>query len=410
LFFYKEAGLKFKNPFAVYNNLPKEMHTLFITRIINSMGGFIMPLLTLILTQKVGLSAAQAGLYSTISEISQIPFVLIGGKLVDKIGGKKVIIIFTTLNSCVFLYCAFMKVSILTVIMIIIAADINAIARPAFNTIVAIILPHEQYKKGFSLLYLGHNLGLSVGPTLGALLFKNHLSLLFFIDAVSTYIATGLIIFLVKVPEKKISLSGMRNGRYAYRFSSLWSFLNKNFLLLFYAAAMLIYDFCNSQWFFILPMQTSEIFENGAAFYGALASINAIIVIIFTPLITYLTNKFHPLAVISAGGMLYMSSYLLFSVNRYSFVFLSAIFILTIGEICIAINTGTYVAQRTPEQFLGRVNSILSIVTNAGGAVAPVITGSILMTTGYGQIWLLIAAVMFFGASAMLIIKKIDHQ
>ncbi len=402
--------MKFRNLFTVYDNLPKEIHILFITRIINSMGGFIMPLLTLILTQKVGFSASEAGLYSTIAEISQIPFVLIGGKLVDKIGGKKVIVIFTTLNSCVFLYCSFMKISIFTVILIIAAADINAIVRPAYNTIVAIILPHEQYKKGFSLLYLGHNLGLAVGPTLGALLFRNHLSLLFFVDAFSTYIATGLILFLVNVPKKKGSLSTIYNPGYKVRSSSIWSFFNKNHLLLYYAAALLIYDFCNSQWFFILPMQTSKIFDNGVALYGMLASINAIIVIVFTPLITHITRKLHPLAVIAAGGIMYMSSYLLFSINQYVLIFISAMFILTIGEIFIAINSSTYIAQHTPESFLGRVNSILNIVTNMGGAVAPVITGSILMAVGFSKIWLLLAAIMFCGASAMFVIKHIEHK
>ena len=75
--------MKYINPFRVYSHLPKEMYTLFIARFINCVGGFIMPLLTLILTVKIGMSPAQAGLFATLSMVLQAPFVILGGKLSD---------------------------------------------------------------------------------------------------------------------------------------------------------------------------------------------------------------------------------------------------------------------------------------------------------------------------------------
>ncbi|MHA5212490.1 hypothetical protein [Oenococcus oeni] len=75
--------------FSNYRNLPREIYILFISLIIDAAGSFVQPLLTLILTEKIGLSAAESGLYITILGSLSAPGMIIGGKLTDLIGRKK---------------------------------------------------------------------------------------------------------------------------------------------------------------------------------------------------------------------------------------------------------------------------------------------------------------------------------
>ncbi|WP_218064919.1 hypothetical protein [Vulcanibacillus modesticaldus] len=50
-----------KNLFKPYLGLPREMYVIFFARMINALGMFVFPLLTLILTIKIGLTNSQAG-------------------------------------------------------------------------------------------------------------------------------------------------------------------------------------------------------------------------------------------------------------------------------------------------------------------------------------------------------------
>ena len=72
-----------------YRGLPKEIYVIFISRIINAMGCFVMPLLTLILTEKIGLSKEISGIYISVSGLIFMPAAMIGGKLTDIIRKKK---------------------------------------------------------------------------------------------------------------------------------------------------------------------------------------------------------------------------------------------------------------------------------------------------------------------------------
>ncbi|MDR3645769.1 MAG: MFS transporter [Clostridia bacterium] len=396
--------MKKKNPFSIYSGLPGNIYILFVSRVVNFMGSFIMPLMALILTRKIGLSKSDAGLLSTIAMLTQAPFLFLGGRLVDKIGSKKVIVIFNFLGAFVYFACGFLKPSLSTAALIIAAMDLYVMAAPAFNVIVADIAPSSMIQRSYSLMYLGLNLGMAVGPMLGGLLFNSHLNLLFFLDALTTLLATALVLFFVKdkkgTPEPSAPAKG--EGAEPVRQQSLFEFFKSNAVLPLFAVVMLIYNLCYIQFSFLLPLQTADIFQSyGVEFFSLLLSMNSVVVIIFTPLLTSGTQAMHPLKVIFTGGLLYCVSFALFAVNRFTPVFVVAVFILTIGEIMISININTFIAQRTPEAYMGRVNSILTIATGTGTAVGPVITGSLLIYLNYRRTWLLVSALMLCGALAM---------
>ena len=79
--------------------MPKGIYFLFLARIIDSAGSFILPLITLILTQKIGFSKSEAGLLSTLFMLVQAPFLLLSGRLIDRFGSKRGIVVFILLGA-----------------------------------------------------------------------------------------------------------------------------------------------------------------------------------------------------------------------------------------------------------------------------------------------------------------------
>jgi MFS family permease len=75
--------------FKTYRGLPRSIYILFIAQIINRFGDFVVPFLTLYLTQKIGLSAGISGVIVTANILIGIPASLLGGKAADSLGRRK---------------------------------------------------------------------------------------------------------------------------------------------------------------------------------------------------------------------------------------------------------------------------------------------------------------------------------
>ncbi len=396
-----------KNYFKVYSGLQKEVYVFFIARVITCMGMFIMPLWALILTQKIGLSKPQAGVMSTVFAVTQAPCLLFGGKLIDRIGKKKFIFLSQSLGSIVYIVCAVLPMSMLTAALIVVAADFYTAASPALDALVADITTPENRKASFSLIYFGLNLGYTVSPLVGGLLFQRHLPVLFILDAVTTLISIAIIMKYIKEPEgKKEQVSPGGEGKREEKVS-VWNVLLSNRVLLYFLIVMFLYHFCYSQWSFMLPLQMADLFGgNGARNYSFLVAANAVIVIAFTPLATAGTRAFRALTVSAVGGLCFFVSFFLFGPMTRLPLFFAAVFILTVGEILVTVNTNAFIADNTPPTHRGRVNSLHEFMRGTCYAVSPPVMGTLIVALGYLKCWWIIAALMLAGTLGMAALDR----
>lgn len=392
-----------------YRGLPREIYILFFARIINSIGTFVFPLLTLILSSKIGLSTAEAGNFTTLLIISQVPSLFIGGKLVDVFGRKKVIMIFQGLGALALLLCGFIKPSMTLAYMIIASSNLYAIAGPALEAVTADLTNPENRKSCYSLLYMGHNLGFAIGPVLGGLLLNNYLNLVFIGDALTTFLSMLMFVFFIGEthPDKNnVKIEENRVLEQNYQ-GSVWSVLYKRPILVYFALIMFIYQFAYSQWGFALPLQMKDLFGDGpgSKYYGTIAGFNGLVVIIFTPLITKLTVKISSMRVIALGGILYALAFgMLGFVGALPFFYVS-MFIMTLGEIMISINNSAFVANHTPASHRGRINSVLPLIYGAGFTFGPMIMGRLLTNYSTTVGWSIIGIFVFFGGALMFILE-----
>lgn len=390
-----------------YLGLPKEIYILFVGRIINCIGSFVHPLLTLILTQKIGLSVLEAGSFVTISALCQAPCVILGGKLADTIGAKKVLVSFQSVSAIVFILCGIIKPSHTLIYLLIISSCFSAAASPCYDSIVGNLTNTDNRQSSFSLLYMGLNLGYAIGPAIGGFLFSNHLSLIFIGDALTTLISVLLIAAFIdgnKIKKHTDNTSALEQESN----DSVLKVFKERPILLYFSLIMLTFSFAYSQFNFAVPLQLKDTFggEIGPKYFGMMTSFNGILVILLTPLLTAATKKFRILSVIACGGFLYGMSFGLCGYINSIIIFFAFTAFITIGEILIAINQSTFIANLTPASHRGRVNSVLPIISQTGYALSPTVMGAMINNLGMKSSWLIVGSIALFGSVLMFSLNK----
>ncbi|MBZ9688419.1 MFS transporter [Clostridium estertheticum] len=396
-----------------YRGLPKEIYVIFVSRIINAMGCFVMPLLTLILTEKIGLSKEISGAYISVSGLLFMPAAIIGGKLTDIIGRKKVIIIFDFLSAMLYIVCGFMNPSINMIYVLMIASMSMAIAGPAHDALIADLTTPKNRDGAYALSYMGWNIGFAIGPIIGGLLYENYLPLIFIGDAVTALISLSLIFIFIKetIHLTKQEVTGEGRHLETREEGTIISVLLKRPILIYFAICTLGYNFVYSQWSFMMPIHSAQNFLSlGAKYYGLMAGFNGLIVMFFTPLITKMSENTKHIRKMIYGGLLYAFGFgMLGILNTLPFFFVS-VFIFTLGEIILSISIAPFIANHTPMSHRGRMNAVLPIIFGMGYTLGPITMGKALGYISIESAWLILGMIAFISSIFMCMLEKYDEK
>lgn len=398
--------------FDRYRGLPREIYILFFARIINSVGAFVFPLLTLIMTNKLGYTSDRAGLILTLLALTQAPAMLIGGKLSDLFGRRKLIIIFEILGASTFMVCGFVPTSDITIYLVMLASILYAFAHPAMDAMSVDLTNTGNRKAAFSLLYMGFNLGFAVGPIIGGLLFENLLPLVFIGDALTTLLSLWLIIRFI--PETMPHKDAMQTPELEqYQKGSVFKVLMQRKILIVFALIMMVFQFAYQQWSFALPQQMDVLFAEGARQYGLIAGYNGILVIILTPIVTSVVANWKALRGTFAGGLMYAVAFgMLIFFKDLSWFYVS-VFFLTFGEVIIVIDAQAFIANFSPSSHRARLNSITMMISGIGRMLSPLIIGQVIASSTLNSAWAVISSAALIGAVILFGImrnKRVDSQ
>jgi len=401
---------KMEQLFKPYLGLPKEIYVIFFARMINAMGIFVFPFLSLILTVKIGLTKPEAGFWVSLGGLLFIPASMIGGKLADTIGRKKLIIIFDTLAAFSYFSCSLIEPSMEMVYLLLLATTFMGIADPAHNSLIADLTTPDNRNGAYSLSYLGFNMGFAIGPFIGGMLFENHFKLFFIIDAFTAFIATILVFWFIDETFGKINQELGEDRKMEQRMEgSIFKVLLSRPILIFFALILFGYNFVYSQWGFLLPLHAEHNFqEQGAGLYGILASFNGFIVMVFTPIITLVFMKQKNIRRIVYGGILYIIGFGMLGFISTKVAFFISAFIFTLGEIMITISMMPFIANHTPASHRGRMNAVLPMIMGLGFTLGPVGMGNVLRFLSIEDAWKVVGLLMLISTMLMYLLEKID--
>jgi len=401
---------KLMNP---YRGLPKEVYVIFVSKIINALGCFVMPLLTIILKDSIGLSDQAAGAYISVAGLIYLPAAFIGGKLADTIGRKKVIIIFDFLAALLYISCSFMEPSMTMIYVMMMAAACMVTAGPAHDSLMADITTHENREGAYALSYMGWNIGFAVGPVIGGMLYEKNLHLVFIGDAITALLSLCLIVFLIKetIHKTKEEITDENRVLEKQEEGSIFSVLAKRPVLIYFALIVFGFNFVYSQWSFLMPLHMIQLYPSGKAeIFGRLAGFNGVVVILFTPLITFVLQKVNNIRKMIYGGLLYAVGFGMLGFFNSSVHFFISVLIFTLGEIVLAISTSPFIANHTPASHRGRMSAIIPMIFGMGYTLGPIAMGQILGIMSIENAWILVGIISIVASCFMFILEICEER
>lgn len=389
-----------------YKGLPKEMYVICFATLINRLGDFVVPFLALYLTQKIGMTAAATGIIVTLSSVVGIPASILGGKISDMLGRKKVYTYAQAIAAVTLIPCAFTQNVSITIICLLTSTFFNGFVRPAFQSMIQDILSTKQRQAGFSLNYLAINAGVAIGPIVAGFLFNNFLPMLFLGDALTSLIAVFLVWKNIKETYNVNSKVKVENKAEIEEKGNTLQMLWKRPALSLFLVLYMVYTFIYTQHKFSLPMTLNAQFNNeGAKLLGYIMSINAVTVLVLTIFIGYITKRNHQLTNMAFTGVLYAIGFgMIGYVDNFTFFIVSTI-IWTIGEILSSISSGVYVANNSPSNYRARINAIMNLGRFLGTALSTFLSGAYIQIYGCRTLWFLVFVISIIASILMFILK-----
>lgn len=394
-----------------YKGLRKEIYILFLGRIVTNMGSMIWPVMTLILNQKLGMDASGVALVTIISGIVVIPASFIGGKLADKYN-KKLIIVYSDIVSIVFyIICGILPLSLFSIGLMIFAGSLQTLEDPAYTALIADLTPTKDREKAYSLSYLGGNIGLVASPAIAGLLFKNYLWLSFFIAGFAISISTILIFFRINdiTPiEESTEEAAYQETRDDV---SLYTILKESKSVFLFVIVSALYWAAYGQYGYLMPLDLGRIHgENGAALYGTVASLNCIVVVIFTPILTTLLVKISQTGKNLLGQILLLAGYMVFLIFLGHIpMYYVAMTLFTFGEILSTLACGPYLSTRVPASHRGRINGFSTTLHNILYGVVMMFIGRFYDLHGNVFAWtfmFILLGVTILGSAIIMILDR----
>lgn len=383
-----------------YAGLRREIYILFVGKLVTAMGSFVWPMLTFLLTTKLGLSDSAATMLIATAGLISLPVALLGGKLADRFQRKKIIILFDCLTVSMCVLAFLLPIGYHTVALVFFGALFQTVESPAYDALNADYSTTAQREKAFSLSYLGFNLGFVFGASMGGALFQYHTNLAFLINGLSIFVSTVLIFFFVK-PENAVHETENPAESYSeyerpLQGQSIVQVLMQRKAVLFVLLIGCMASMTNSTVGILLPLQLKEALgQHGAAIYGYLNSLNGFVVILFTPILTMALKRLTEIPKIILGMALFLGGMVLFMGEGAQWMLYVGMFVYTLGEVVTVLGHNPYASRRIPASHRGRIGGISSVLNSVFQSLTQYAISFILMVQegNYRLLWSLFIGV-----------------
>ena len=391
----------------MYGGLKKEIYILCFGRFVTAMGSLIWPMLTLILKNKLGYNAEEVALWFLLFGTIQLPFALVGGKLTDRYNKRNLIILFDLISVVLCVIVAFLPLTIYSICIYFISSVFQHMEWPAYDALIAELTTDKEREKAYSLHYLSANLGVVFAPTLGGLLFNHYLWLAFLISGLAVFSST---IFIYLFVPKNIDVVKNDNTYEKSEEGTLMEILKGRKLLILYLVLGCLISIIYGQFNYLLPMQMDEYFlDQGAFYFGMMTSINGVVVITCTPILTQLTMRWNDVSRILMGELFQVIGLCacFFYTNELHWYVITMI-VFTLGEVLNTLGSSPYVSKRIPSSHRGRFTSIYNIIRQSSSSVGNTFVGKIVVLYTFKTGWIAVGVLGMVSLVLLMAYRRLD--
>lgn len=358
---------------------PAAVWTVLAGTFINKLGSFLQVFLVLYLTRR-GFTADQAGLALGAYGAGSIVGVASGGAATDWLGCRGTIagsMILSALLTAALIFAPTFP-SILVIVALTGAAA--QAYRPASSALLAALTPRSRHVMVFAAYRLAFNVGMAVGPILGAFFAQSSFALLLWADALTSLAFGTLALFALpkgasRAPEEHPARA---EGGYLRVLS------DRRYLL--FLGALFLNAVVYVQYLATLPLHVSAAGFSPRLF-GALVSLNALIVILCELPITQVVQHYPARAAVALGIGLVGVGMSLYAFPASVAVLAFATVLWSLGEIIGTPAASAYPARIASPSLRGRYLAAAAVPQSLGYALGPVLGTALWTRIGAGFFW-----------------------
>jgi MFS family permease len=298
-----------------------------LSRIGSSMS---LPFLSLYLASHTDMSKGMIGVVAGAGALVGTFGGFIGGALSDRVGRRAIMFTALFMWSVVFIGFAIAKLPLIFLVLNMLNGLCRSWFEPVSQALMADLTEPEKRLKVFSMRYIAANIGVSVGPLLGAWLGMGKGSLPFVVTGL-IYLLYGMVLYSLLVsfgikemeasPKEKITLA------------SAWQVVRRDSCLKMFLIGAMVVGIGYSQVMVTLSQYLEANFEQSVRLFAGLMSINALTVIAMQIPISRWAEKHSPLLGIHVGNGLFAAGLLGFAVSSNWLGLALSMIVFTIGEI-----------------------------------------------------------------------------
>jgi MFS family permease len=325
-------------------SFPRPVWVLLAGIFLNKFGTFVVPFLTLYLTRR-GFTTSDAGLAIGAYGLGRLCAAFIGGHLADTIGRRKTIVLSMVLAAVSMMLLSQARSLPVIVLLTGLASLTGELYLPACGALLADLVPEHQRVTAYAAYRMAFNAGWAFGPAAAAFLAAHSFLWLFVGDALTSVLFA--VVAWCWLPH------GVRSAQAEAGWSEAWVVLKQDRRIQQVALAtvfigLVIHQLVSSYGLHVTKLGFSD------ATYGALLSLNGLLVVLIELPLTTRSRRFPSRPVMAVGYLLMGAGLALNAVFASLPALIIGMSVFTLGEMIYAPVAGAYVSSLAPARMRGR--------------------------------------------------------
>jgi MFS family permease len=362
--------------------LPPQYWLLWIGTLVNRLGSFVMPFLTLYLTTQRAIPIGQAAFMVSLYGAGSFAAQLTGGDLADRLGRRPVMLVSLLAAPAAMIALGLARSLPVVAGCTLALGFLTDLYRPAVSAAIADLVAPEARIKAYGYLYWAINLGFAVAPVVAGFLAGYAYFALFVGDAVTTF-AFGVIV-LLGLRETRPT-AAVREAHASWR--TRIALVGRAPVLLLFSTLAFGFGLVYMQGHVTLPVDM-QAHGLGPRQYGLAVAVNGLLIVLVSLPLTHAAARWPRFAAMAGASVLLGLGFGCQAFAGGLPIYAAAVAIWTFGEIIGASVAPAVIADLAPVELRGLYQGVFGSSWGLAFFVGPILGGRILQQQGAAALWL----------------------